>query len=67
MSRNLPIFFGLLRALHEEGKRREIWQKLRLVIVHSTEVYISLDINQSPFNVDLSVELPEFNNQQILD
>ncbi|MFW9265568.1 AAA-like domain-containing protein, partial [Nostoc sp. CALU 546] len=60
-------FFGLLRALHEEGKRREIWEKLRLVIVHSTEVYVPLDINQSPFNVGLSVELPEFNNQQILD
>ncbi|MBD2297981.1 AAA-like domain-containing protein [Nostoc sp. FACHB-190] len=60
-------FFGLLRALHEEGKRREIWKKLRLVIVHSTEVYVPLDINQSPFNVGLAVELPEFNNQQILD
>ncbi len=27
-------FFGLLRALHEEGKRREIWNKLRLVGEH---------------------------------
>lgn len=60
-------FFGLLRALHEEGKRREIWKRLRLVIVHSTEVYVPLDINQSPFNVGLSVELPEFNHKQILD
>jgi transcriptional regulator with XRE-family HTH domain len=59
-------FFGLLRALHEEGKRREIWKKLQLVIVHSTEVYVPLDINQSPFNVGFSVELPEFNYQQIL-
>jgi transcriptional regulator with XRE-family HTH domain len=60
-------FFGLLRALHEEGKRREIWKKLRLVIVHSTEVYVPLDINQSPFNVGLSIELSEFNHKQILD
>ncbi|MBE9213781.1 AAA-like domain-containing protein [Plectonema cf. radiosum LEGE 06105] len=60
-------FFGLLRALHEEGKRREIWKKLRLVIVHSTEVYVPLDINQSPFNVGLAIELPEFNSKQILD
>ncbi|MBV6621441.1 MAG: AAA-like domain-containing protein [Rivularia sp. (in: Bacteria)] len=60
-------FFGLLRALHEEGKRREIWKKLQLIIVHSTEVYVPLDINQSPFNVGLSIELPEFNHQQILD
>lgn len=60
-------FFGLLRALHEEGKRREIWKKLRLVIVHSTEVYVPLDINQSPFNVGLCAELPKFNSKQILD
>lgn len=60
-------FFGLLRALHEEGKRREIWKKLQLVIVHSTEVYVPLDINQSPFNVGLSIELPDFSHQQILD
>lgn len=60
-------FFGLLRALHEEGKRREIWKRLRLIIVHSTEVYVPLDINQSPFNVGLSIELPEFNSNQILD
>lgn len=60
-------FFGLLRALHEEGKRRDIWKKLKLIIVHSTEVYVPLDINQSPFNVGLSIELPEFNRQQILD
>jgi transcriptional regulator with XRE-family HTH domain len=58
-------FFGLLRALHEEGKRRSIWKQLRIVIVHSTEVYVPLDINQSPFNVGISVELPEFNHQQI--
>ncbi len=60
-------FFGLLRALHEEGKRREIWKKLQLIIVHSTEVYVPLDINQSPFNVGFSVELPEFDRKQILD
>ena len=59
-------FFGLLRALHEEAKRRDIWNKLRLIIVHSTEVYVPLDINQSPFNVGLSVELPEFTSIQVL-
>jgi len=58
-------FFGLLRALHEESKRRDIWKKFRLVIVHSTEVYIPLDINKSPFNVGLPIELPEFNSPQV--
>jgi len=60
-------FLGLLRAWHEESKRREIWKKLRLIVVHSTEVYIPMNINQSPFNVGLPVDLPEFNSQQIQD
>jgi hypothetical protein len=60
-------FFGLLRAWHEKGKNEAIWQKLRLVIVHSKEVYIPLNINQSPFNVGLPIELPELNQAQITD
>ncbi|MGI2904522.1 AAA-like domain-containing protein [Tolypothrix sp. VBCCA 56010] len=60
-------FFGLLRAWHEDAKSRDIWKKLRLVVVHSTEPYISMDVNQSPFNVGLPIELPEFNRQQVLD
>lgn len=60
-------FFGLLRAWHEEAKNREIWRKLRLVVVHSTEVYVPMDINQSPFNVGLPIELPEFKTQQVQD
>lgn len=60
-------FFGLLRAWHEESKRRAIWKKLRLLVVHSTEVYIPMNINQSPFNVGLPVELPEFNAEKVKD
>jgi transcriptional regulator with XRE-family HTH domain len=60
-------FFGLLRSLHQEGRQQEIWKKLRLVIVHSTEAYVPMDINQSPFNVGLPVELPEFTSEQMLD
>lgn len=60
-------FFGLLRAWHEEAKNRDIWKKLRLVVVHSTEVYVPMDINQSPFNVGLPIELLEFTPQQVRD
>jgi serine/threonine-protein kinase len=60
-------FLGLLRAWHEESKRRAIWKKLRLIMVHSTEVYIPMNINQSPFNVGLPIELPEFTAAQILE
>ncbi len=58
-------FFALLRAWHENGKNEQIWQKLRLVIAHSQEVYVSLKVNQSPFNVGLSIEIGEFNAAQI--
>ncbi|MBD2495395.1 AAA-like domain-containing protein [Nostoc sp. FACHB-280] len=60
-------FFGLLRAWHERAKNDAIWKNLRLVIVHSKEVYIPLNINQSPFNVGLPVELPELNQAQVQD
>ena len=60
-------FFALLRSWHEEAKSRSIWQKIRLILAHSTEVYIPLNINQSPFNVGLPLELPEFNREQILE
>ncbi|MEB3181198.1 MAG: AAA-like domain-containing protein [Nostocaceae cyanobacterium] len=62
-------FFGLLRAWYEKAKygddSSESWQKLRLLVVHSTEVYLPININQSPFNVGFSVELPEFNQEQV--
>ncbi len=64
-------FFGLLRAWYEKAKygngNSDIWKKLRLVVVHSTEVYIPLNINQSPFNVGLSIELQEFSREQVQD
>lgn len=60
-------FFSLLRAWHERAKNEPIWQKLRLVIDHSQEVYISLNVNQSPFNVGETFRLPEFNRSQVED
>jgi len=60
-------FFGLLRTWHEEAKNREIWQKLRLVVVHSAEIYIPLSANKSPFNVGLAIELPPFSREQVQD
>ncbi|HBE35867.1 MAG TPA: molecular chaperone Tir [Cyanobacteria bacterium UBA11368] len=63
-------FFGLLRAWYEEAgygdKDSNLWEKLRLVVVHSTEVYVPMNVNQSPFNVGLPIELPEFSLEQVL-
>ena len=58
-------FFGLLRAWHEQAKNDPTWKQLRLVIAHSKEVYIPLNMNQSPFNVGLPVELPTLTPVQV--
>ncbi|NMG07176.1 AAA-like domain-containing protein [Brasilonema sp. UFV-L1] len=64
-------FFTLLRSWYEEAAYGDsgnpLWQNLGLIIVHSTEVYIPLDINKSPFNVGLAIELQAFTAEQVLD
>jgi class 3 adenylate cyclase len=60
-------FFGLLRAWHERGKNEALWKNLRFAIAHSKEVYIPLNINQSPFNVGLPISLPELTPAQVTD
>ncbi|HHP7229479.1 MAG TPA: AAA-like domain-containing protein [Xenococcaceae cyanobacterium] len=60
-------FLPLLRFWHEEANNLPIWQKLRLIVVQSTESYVPLNFNQSPFNVGLPITLPEFNREQMLD
>lgn len=58
-------FFGMLRSWHEKGKLDRAWAKLRMILVHSTEVYIPLDINQSPFNAGVPILLEEFTSSQV--
>jgi hypothetical protein len=58
-------FFGMLREWHEDGKVSPLWRNLHLVIVHSKEVYIPLNIHRSPFNVGLPVELRQLNVGEI--
>lgn len=61
-------FFALLRSWHEKAKsRKKLWTKLRLGVIHSTEVYIQLNLEQSPFNVGVPIELLEFSQQQVQD
>jgi AAA-like domain len=58
-------FLPLLRSWYEEAKTLPIWQKLRLIVVHSTEIYVPLDLNQSPFNVGLPVQLNKFSQIEV--
>ncbi|BAY22093.1 hypothetical protein NIES2100_18560 [Calothrix sp. NIES-2100] len=55
----------MLRCWHEQSKQNQIWEKLRIVVVHSTEIYIPLNINQSPFNVGVTVTLTPFTLEQV--
>lgn len=57
-------FFGLLRSWYEKARSRPIWKRLRLVIVHATDVYIRLNIHQSPFNVGVPINLSDFTLEQ---
>ena len=58
-------FFGLLRTWHEQAKNQSVWERLRLIVAHSTEVYIPLNVNKSPFNVGLPIELLPFTLDQV--
>ena len=57
-------FLPLLRSWYEEAKQEESIQKLRLILTYSTEIYVPLKINQSPFNVGSVLQLTRFNLEQ---
>jgi transcriptional regulator with XRE-family HTH domain len=64
-------FLAMLRAWNEKARYgndgSDLWQQLRLIVVHCTESLIGLpfDLNQSPFNIGLSIELLNFTPQQV--
>ncbi|MEG3863448.1 AAA-like domain-containing protein [Microcoleus sp. herbarium12] len=60
-------FLPLLRFWYEQARQSETWQKLRITVIHSTEIYIALSLNQSPFNVGLPIKLSEFTAEQVQD
>jgi hypothetical protein len=58
-------FLGMLRSWHEKGKILPQWRQLRLVMAYSTECYVPLDMNQSPFNAGIPIELKAFDAKQV--
>ncbi|WP_272819093.1 AAA-like domain-containing protein [Scytonema hofmannii] len=60
-------FIPMLRFWHELAKQEKIWQKWRLVVAHATEIYVPLNLNQSPFNVGQTITLPKFTPEQARD
>lgn len=58
-------FLPLLRSWYEKSIQSSLWQKLRFVLVYSTQIYQSLNLNQSPLNIGLVVQLPDFTLEQV--
>jgi len=61
-------FFSLIRAWHNERALEGPWQKLNVVLAYSTEAYLFIrNLNQSPFNVGVSIELKDFSRSEVED
>lgn len=59
-------FFGLLRFWHNSRALNELWEKLNLVLVISTEPHLLIkDVTQSPFNVGQKIRLDDFTAAQV--
>ncbi|MGB3759333.1 MAG: AAA-like domain-containing protein [Rivularia sp. (in: cyanobacteria)] len=58
-------FLPLLRSWHENAQYDREWHKLRLILDYSTDIYVPLDLNHSPFNIGLPIQLPEFTLEQV--
>jgi len=63
-------FCQMLRVWHDHAARgesySEVWQRLRLIIVHDTDIYASLNVNHSPITgIGIVVDLPAFTDSQI--
>jgi hypothetical protein len=59
-------FFGLLRFWHNSRALNELWEKLDLVLVISTEPHLLIkDVTQSPFNVGQKIRLDDYTVEQV--
>ena len=59
-------FFSMLRSWHNSRATSPIWRQLDLALVTSTEPYQLIEnLNQSPFNVGLVIDLTDFTPDQM--
>ena len=59
-------FTALLRGWNDDATtQRDLWGKLRQIIVYSTDIYIDFDLNKSPFNVGTPIPLPPLKPEQV--
>jgi AAA-like domain/TIR domain len=61
-------FFGLIRAWHNRRALHSRWDRLSIVLAHSTDPTLWIqDINQSPFNIGEHLELEDFNVAEVAE
>lgn len=59
-------FFSMLRSWHNKRAREKVWKQCDLVLVTSTEPYQLINnLNQSPFNVGVVIELEDFSREEL--
>jgi hypothetical protein len=58
-------FLGMLRGFMDGRVNDELWGKFRVVLVHSTECYVTLSVDSSPFNIGRGFRLPPFTQAQV--
>lgn len=56
---------GMLSNWHLKGKIDYRWSKLKLILAHSTEVYIPSNADRSLFNAGVPILLEEFNYEEV--
>ncbi len=61
-------FFSTIRRWHNLRAEKEVWNRLNIVIAHSTDPYLWIqDLNQSPFNVGHPINLDDFDFEQVCE
>ena len=60
-------FLTLIHSWFERTRTHRLWKQLRLIVAYSTEEYLDLDRNHSPFNVGTPLELPELTREQVAE
>lgn len=61
-------FFSMLRSWHNKRAQSAAWKRLSFALVTSTEPYQLIDdLNQSPFNVGLVLDLVDFSFEELSD
>jgi hypothetical protein len=64
-------FFNMLRTWHERARYGDesgiLWQTLRLVLVHSSQAYLSDLFFELPLQLGITVDVPNFTPEQVID